>query len=102
MCQIQPTCGFICRLTTTMNMLQWSHKKELGQTVVAAVPLLVASSRIQPTLVELFKCQTFRLCTSHHWKKITVNHQLITLVFCVCAMLIHGMTVSLISENELS
>ena len=60
------------------------------------------SSCVQPTLVELFKCQTFLLHTSHHWKNITVNHQLIALVFCVCAMLIHGMTVSLISENELS
>ena len=26
-----------------MNMLQWSHKKELGQPVVSAVPLLVVA-----------------------------------------------------------
>ena len=57
------------------------------------------SSHIQPTLVESFKSQTSLLRTSHHWKNITVNHQLIALVFCVCVMLIHGMTVSLISEK---
>ena len=62
----------------------------LGQPVVAAVPLLVASSHIQPTLVESFKSQASLLCTSHHWKNITVNHQLIAVVFCVCFMLIHG------------
>ena len=40
--QIQPTCGSICRLTTMPpNMLQWSRKKELGQPVVAVVPLVV-------------------------------------------------------------
>ena len=96
--QIQPTCGSICRLTTTVSMLQWSHKKELQQPVVAAVSLL--SSCIHPRLVESLKSQTSLLRSSHHWKNITVNHQLITLVFCVCAMLIHGMTVSLISEKR--
>ena len=57
------------------------------------------SSRIQPTLVESIKSQTSLLHTSHHWKNITVNHQLIALVFCVCAMLIHGMTVSISLSN---
>ena len=46
--RIQLTCGSICRLTTTMNsnMLQLSHKKELGQPVVAAVATSAGSSRI--------------------------------------------------------
>ena len=44
--RIQPTCDSICRLTTTMNMLQWSHNKELGQPIVTAVPLLVVAVAI--------------------------------------------------------
>ena len=55
-----------------------------------------AGSSHTANLVESFKFQTSLLRTSHNWKNITVNHQLIDLVFCI--MLIHGMTVSLISD----
>ena len=43
MCRIQTKYCSLCRLTTTANMLQWSHRKELGQPVVAAVSLLLVA-----------------------------------------------------------
>ena len=42
------------------------------------------SSRTKPTLVESFKSETSLLHTSHHWKNLTVNHQLIAFVFALC------------------
>ena len=51
--RIQPTYGSICRLTTTVNILQWSHKKEPGQPVVAAVPLLVVATANTSGIIQI-------------------------------------------------
>ena len=56
----------LSKASPEVKMLQWSHKKELGHPVVAAVPLLAASSCMELTVVESLKSQTPLLCTSHH------------------------------------
>ena len=48
---------FICRLTTTANMLQWSTRKSY-RPASSGSSTSAGSSRMQPTLVESFKSHT--------------------------------------------